>query len=110
MVEFSALREHLDMNDYKPSATDTHLKLDDFKPDTPFQITPAQPISDPDMIEGVTLTPLTPRPDGRGALIELMTTRDGIIEPIVHVCLVGAGAGAGRAGGGRRRRGGRRAD
>jgi dTDP-4-dehydrorhamnose 3,5-epimerase len=85
------------MSDFKSSDTDTHLKLDDFKPDSPFQITPAQPVSGPDMIEGVTLTPLIPRPDGRGALIELMTTRDGVIEPIVHVYLVEAKAGSVRA-------------
>lgn len=85
------------MSDFKSSDTDTHLKFDDFKPDSPFQITPAQPVSGPDMIEGVTLTPLIPRPDGRGALIELMTTRDGVIEPIVHVYLVEAKAGSVRA-------------
>ena len=85
------------MSDFQSSDTDTHLKFDDFKPDTPIQITPAQPLSDPDMIEGVTLTPLTPRSDGRGALIELMTTRDSVIEPVVHVYLVEAKAGSVRA-------------
>lgn len=86
------------MSDFKTiPVTDTSLGLDDFKPDAPLQLTPAHPLADLDMIDGVTLTPLTPRADGRGALIELMTTRDGAIEPIVHVYLVEAKAGSVRA-------------
>jgi dTDP-4-dehydrorhamnose 3,5-epimerase len=86
------------MSDFKATPdTDSPLNLDDFKPDTPFQLAPAHPIADLDMIDGVTLTPLIPRADGRGALIELMTTRDNIIEPIVHVYLVEAKAGSVRA-------------
>ena len=38
-----------------------------------------------------------PRVDGRGSLIELLTTRDGAIEPIVHVYAVNAKAGSVRA-------------
>jgi dTDP-4-dehydrorhamnose 3,5-epimerase len=85
------------MGDFINSNTDTHLKHDDFKPDIPFQLTPAHPVSDSDMIDGVTVKPLAPQPDGRGALIELMTTRDGVIEPIVHVYLVEAKARSVRA-------------
>lgn len=88
---------HSNVSDFIDSATDSYLKPDDFKPDIPFQLTPARPVSDPDMIDGVTLTPLTSRADGRGALTELMTTRDGVIEPIVHVYLVEAKARSVRA-------------
>ena len=96
-MSFSRVTGHLNMSGFKTSDTDSHLRLDDFKPDIPFQLTPAQPISDPDMIDGVTVTPLTLRADNRGALVELLTTRDGVIEPIVHVYLVEAKAKSVRA-------------
>jgi len=75
----------------------TSLSLDDFVPDSPDAsiVTAASQVSD--MIDGVVVTPLTPRADGRGQLTELMTTRDGLIEPIVHVYEVEAKAGSVRA-------------
>ncbi len=42
-------------------------------------------------IDGVVLDRLSPNTDDRGALIELLTTRSGQIEPIVHVHQVIAG-------------------
>ena len=50
-----------------------------------------------DVIEGVTATPLIGNPDERGSLFELLTTRDGPIEPIVHVYQVVAAPGSIRA-------------
>lgn len=73
------------------------LKPDDFKADAPFQLTPAHPETLDDMIDGVVITPLARRTDNRGSLIELLTTRDGAIEPIVHVYLVEAKAASVRA-------------
>ncbi|CEG08974.1 dTDP-4-dehydrorhamnose 3,5-epimerase [Afipia felis] len=75
----------------------TYLKPDDFKDDAPLQLTPAHSEIADDLIEGVTITPLARRTDNRGSLIELLTTRDNIIEPIVHVYLVEAKAGSVRA-------------
>ena len=43
-----------------------------------------------ELIAGVSTRPLRVNRDGRGSLIELLTTRDGEIEPIVHVYLVRA--------------------
>ncbi|MDO8981616.1 MAG: dTDP-4-dehydrorhamnose 3,5-epimerase family protein [Afipia sp.] len=71
------------------------LSPDDFVQDTPFA--PAQaPATTPaaDLIDGVTVTPLVARADHRGALTELLTMRDGLIEPIVHVYEVEAKAGS----------------
>ena len=39
----------------------------------------------PSLISGVTIEPLNPRKDQRGQLTELLTLREGDIEPIVHV-------------------------
>lgn len=50
-----------------------------------------------DIIEGVTAMPLIGNADERGALFELLTTRDGPIEPIVHVYQVMAAPGSIRA-------------
>jgi dTDP-4-dehydrorhamnose 3,5-epimerase len=74
------------------------LTTDDFTPDTPFEPRPvATPVQGLDLIEGVTVTPLTPNADERGSLVELLTTRDGPIEPIVHVYQVTSLAGSCRA-------------
>lgn len=48
-------------------------------------------------IAGVEIVPLVPMGDGRGALVELLTQRDGPIEAIVHVYQVRAVAGSLRA-------------
>lgn len=85
------------MNSPVNQTSSASLELDHFKPDAPFNLTPPKPAADSDMIDGVTLTPLVRRTDGRGALIELLTTRDQVIEPIVHVYLVEAKAGSVRA-------------
>lgn len=44
-----------------------------------------EPIVDVAMISGVVLERVSANTDGRGELIELLTTRDGPIDPIVHV-------------------------
>jgi dTDP-4-dehydrorhamnose 3,5-epimerase len=49
------------------------------------------------LIDGVVATPLTVNNDPRGWLIELLTTRDGLPEPIVHVYQVTALPGSCRA-------------
>lgn len=49
------------------------------------------------LIDGVTATPLVANTDERGFLTELLTTRDGPIEPIVHVYQVTSAPGSVRA-------------
>jgi dTDP-4-dehydrorhamnose 3,5-epimerase len=75
------------------------VSLEDFKADGPFP--PAEVIPDAahatDIIDGVTVTALASHSDSRGSLCELLTTRDGPVEPIVHVYQVTAEAGARRA-------------
>jgi dTDP-4-dehydrorhamnose 3,5-epimerase len=51
----------------------------------------------PSLIDGVELTGLIRNEDARGSLHELLTTRDGPIEPIVHVYQVSAAPGSIRA-------------
>ena len=71
------------------------LTPDDFVQDAPVaaaQVPAATPV--PDLIDGVTVTPLVAHGDNRGALTELLTTRDGLSEPIVHVYEVEAKAGS----------------
>lgn len=73
----------------------TPLTPDDFVQDAPVataQAPAATPVAD--LIDGVTVTPLVAHGDNRGALTELLTTRDGLIEPIVHVYEVEAKAGS----------------
>jgi dTDP-4-dehydrorhamnose 3,5-epimerase len=76
------------------------LSVDDFVADLPIpQRVPdgGGTISSHSVIAGVTATALTPHADERGSLSELLTTRDGTIEPIVHVYQVSAAAGSIRA-------------
>ena len=84
------------MNTSKNSAPGTPpLSPDDFVQDAPVaaaQAPAATPVAD--LIDGVTVTPLVAHGDNRGALTELLTTRDGPIEPIVHVYEVEAKAGS----------------
>ena len=68
--------------------------IDQFIQDAPREIGRSDRIFDGVTIEGVVLERLSPNTDDRGALIELMTTRDGPIEPIVHVYQVIAGPGS----------------
>jgi|SRR5262245_34080138 len=79
----------------------TGLCLDDFKPDSPLPAAPgsrdAVATGDSEIIDGVTATALLRNADDRGSLVELLTTRDGQIEPIVHVYQVMAKPGSIRA-------------
>lgn len=79
----------------------TGLRLDDFVPDPPGPVSAAPLAADaapaPDLIDGVTARPLVANTDQRGSLCELITTRDGPIEPIVHVYQVAAAPGSIRA-------------
>jgi dTDP-4-dehydrorhamnose 3,5-epimerase len=68
--------------------------IDEFIQDTPQKIARSERVLDDVRIDGVTLERLSPNLDDRGALIELLTTRDGPIEPIVHVYQVIAAAGS----------------
>jgi dTDP-4-dehydrorhamnose 3,5-epimerase len=75
------------------------LSLEDFKPDEPFpraEVT-ADAARTTDVIDGVSVTALACHSDSRGSLCELLTMRDGPIEPIVHVYQVTAEAGSVRA-------------
>ena len=75
------------------------LSLGDFTPDTPWEPRPAIDVGavPHELIDGVTLTPIVAKSDERGSLSELLTTRDGSIEPIVHVYQVTSMAGSTRA-------------
>jgi dTDP-4-dehydrorhamnose 3,5-epimerase len=75
------------------------LELANFEPDVPCP----RPVAETEgalsasTIEGVTVSSLAPHSDSRGSLCELLTTRDGPIEPIVHVYQVTALSGSIRA-------------
>jgi dTDP-4-dehydrorhamnose 3,5-epimerase len=76
------------------------IDLDAFVPDTPKPLRhpkPAGKTSQPSLIDGVEITALIANEDDRGSLHELLTTRDGAIEPIVHVYQVSAAPGSIRA-------------
>src|ERR1044072_8485467 len=75
------------------------LGLDDFVPDAPFARSnqPVPDVATHELIDGVVVTALTVNTDARGSLIELLTTRHGLPEPIVHVYQVTALPGSCRA-------------
>ena len=75
------------------------LTLHDFESDRPWQAAGAktEAVAGDGWIEGVTFSPLIPHSDVRGSLCELLTARDGTIEPIVHVYQVTALPGSIRA-------------
>jgi dTDP-4-dehydrorhamnose 3,5-epimerase len=76
------------------------LGLDAFVPDRPAPGHGGGVVSDPapsSLIDGVKLTGLIRNEDARGSLHELLTTRDGPIEPVVHVYQVSAAPGSIRA-------------
>jgi dTDP-4-dehydrorhamnose 3,5-epimerase len=83
------------------ATTSVELTLEDFVADQPFRkagaISSRGAVTISDLIEGVALVPLTLNSDDRGGLCELLTTRDGPIEPIVHVYQVFAAPGSIRA-------------
>ncbi|WP_425990213.1 dTDP-4-dehydrorhamnose 3,5-epimerase family protein [Afipia sp. DC4300-2b1] len=82
------------MNTSKNLTPATFLTPDDFVQDAPVAPTPAPAATTADLIDGVTVTPLVTRADHRGGLTELLTTRDGLSQPIVHVYEVEAKAGS----------------
>ena len=67
---------------------------EDFRQDPPREIARSEPIVDSVTIDGVVLERVSANADDRGELIELLTTRDGPIEPIVHVYQVIAAPGS----------------
>jgi dTDP-4-dehydrorhamnose 3,5-epimerase len=75
------------------------LELADFETDVPCPQAAAETkVSTPEgMIEGLTVSSLVRHSDPRGSLCELLTTRDGPIDPIVHVYQVTAVSGSIRA-------------
>ena len=73
------------------------LSLEDFISDKPSTRADQGGSRQTGPIEGVSVTPLSVNSDDRGALSELLTTRDGPIEPIVHIYQVTALAGSIRA-------------
>jgi dTDP-4-dehydrorhamnose 3,5-epimerase len=73
------------------------LSLEDFISDKPSTRADQGGSRQTGPIEGVSVTPLSVNSDDRGALSELLTTRDGPIEPIVHIYQVTALAGSVRA-------------
>ena len=76
-----------------------NLDLADFQPDAPCPRGAVMPETarEPGTIHGVVTRALAAHADRRGSLCELLTTRDGPIEPIVHVYQVTAEAGSVRA-------------
>jgi dTDP-4-dehydrorhamnose 3,5-epimerase len=76
------------------------VRLDDFVDDLP-KAAIAAPVNAArgadGIIDGVTVTPLLGNADDRGLLFELLTTRDGPIEPLVHIYQVMAAPGSIRA-------------
>jgi dTDP-4-dehydrorhamnose 3,5-epimerase len=75
------------------------ISLDDFASDVPHmpRSAGANVASNAGIIDGVTATALIAHADDRGSLSELLATRDGPIEPIVHVYQVAAAPGSVRA-------------
>jgi dTDP-4-dehydrorhamnose 3,5-epimerase len=82
-------------------AAPSELTLDDFVADRPLRRAPdgprREPLHIPNLIDGVAVTSLVLNGDDRGSLCELLTTRDGPIEPIAHVYQVAAAPGSVRA-------------
>ncbi|MBT9291443.1 dTDP-4-dehydrorhamnose 3,5-epimerase family protein [Prosthecodimorpha staleyi] len=68
----------------------------EFVQDAPRPIGRSARVTEGVSIDGVVIERLEPNADGRGRLIELITTRDGLAEPIVHVYQVVAEAGSRR--------------
>lgn len=75
---------------------ETPSDIAQFEQDSPLEINKSNRINDNINIDGVILERLNPNCDKRGYLTELLTTRDGVEEPIVHVYKVTAEAGSKR--------------
>jgi len=75
------------------------LDLADFQPDAPRPHLVVMPATacEPGVIHGVATRALAAHTDRRGSLLELLSTRDGPVEPIVHVYQVSAEIGSVRA-------------
>jgi dTDP-4-dehydrorhamnose 3,5-epimerase len=69
---------------------------EEFIQDAPLKIAKSEILNNECEIEGVKIERLNPNCDKRGCLIELLTTRDNVEEPIVHVYKVEADAGSKR--------------
>jgi dTDP-4-dehydrorhamnose 3,5-epimerase len=82
------------MTDMQAAKSEAPILLNAFIQDAPRQIGRAERIVGGATIDGVIVERLAPNTDDRGALIELLTTRDEPIEPIVHVYQVIAAAGS----------------
>jgi dTDP-4-dehydrorhamnose 3,5-epimerase len=82
---------------YTTFAAPSGLSFDDFCTDAPLRREAEHVAAHETVIDGVTVTPQIVNSDPRGSLIELLTTRDGTIEPIVHVYQVTALPGSIRA-------------
>lgn len=78
----------------KQGAIPEPVTAEDFIQDPPREIARSEPILDSVTIEGVRLERVVANADERGELIELLTTRDGRIEPMVHVYQVIAAPGS----------------
>jgi len=70
--------------------------IEQFQQDAPLEIAKSSIINDNINIDGVIIERLNANCDKRGCLIELITTRDEIQEPIVHVYKVEAETGSKR--------------
>ena len=61
------------------------MKIDQFKQDSPLTIAKPEDLSENIEIEGVKISKLNQNQDGRGSLVELLSFRESVHEPIVHV-------------------------
>jgi dTDP-4-dehydrorhamnose 3,5-epimerase len=97
--ERSTQRDKMIEPEISTIAASPNLRFGDFEPDAPRSREPSSPGrgSQGRLISGVTAGELAVHADSRGSLSELLTTRDGPIEPIVHVYQVTAEAGSIRA-------------
>ena len=95
----SAQRDKMIDPEISTIAASSYLRFSDFEPDAPCPPEPISPSTGRQgrLICGVTVGELVVHADSRGSLSELLTTRDGPIEPIVHVYQVTAEAGSIRA-------------
>jgi dTDP-4-dehydrorhamnose 3,5-epimerase len=75
---------------------DLPSSIEQFKQDVPIEIARSNIVNDNIAIDNVIIERLNPNCDKRGCLVELITTRDEIQEPIVHVYKVTAEAGSKR--------------
>jgi dTDP-4-dehydrorhamnose 3,5-epimerase len=75
---------------------DIPSSVEEFIQDKPLKIASSKILNNQSDIDGVKIEQLNPNCDKRGCLIELLTTREELEEPIVHVYKVEADAGSKR--------------